>query len=111
MPTVATRDINPISIIYTTVASLEIAENLAKNAIESHLAACVNILPNMISYYRWKEKVENSSEIILLFKTTNSHRAALVDWIKKNHPYDVPAILSAETDVLRDFYTYIQENV
>jgi periplasmic divalent cation tolerance protein len=111
MPTVTTRDINPISIIYTTVSSLEIAEKLAKNAIESHLAACVNILPNMISYYRWKEKIENSSEVILLFKTTSSHCAALVDWIKKNHLYDVPAILSAEVDVLRDFYTYIQENV
>ena len=75
-----------ISIIYTTVSSHEEAERLAKLAVESKLAACVNIIPNMTSVYQWENKLEKSSEYALIFKTAPETKDDLLQCITDNHP-------------------------
>jgi uncharacterized protein involved in tolerance to divalent cations/SAM-dependent methyltransferase len=94
--------------IYTTLSSIEEAEQLATMAVESKLAACVNIIPNMISIYRWENKVERSSECVLLFKTAHGAGGDLLQFIKDHHPYSVPAILITHTNTTADFFSYVQ---
>jgi uncharacterized protein involved in tolerance to divalent cations/SAM-dependent methyltransferase len=99
---------NEISIIYTTVSSNEEAERLAGIAVESKMAACVNIIPDMTSIYQWENKIEKSSECALIFKTAPETKDDLLRCIKDNHPYSVPAILVTNTGTTADFFAYIQ---
>jgi periplasmic divalent cation tolerance protein len=77
-------------LVLTTASSKEEARRLAKELVERRLAACVNIVPNINSIYRWKEKVEESQEFLLLMKTTESAIPKLRDAIQELHSYEVP---------------------
>lgn len=70
------------------------AERLAHGLIETRLAACVNRLAPVISTYRWNDRVETSSEVPLLIKTTAARYPALQDWLTREHPYEVPEIIA-----------------
>ena len=79
--------------VYTTWPSVVEAENAGRALIERKLAACVNILPGMISLYRWEGKIERGEEVVMIIKT----RAALAEpvraAVKETHSYTTPAIL------------------
>ena len=79
--------------VYTTYPSLVEAERIGKAVLERRLAACVNILPGMVSHYWWEGKIERGEEVVMIIKT----RASLADGVraavKELHPYDTPAIL------------------
>jgi periplasmic divalent cation tolerance protein len=81
-------------VVLTTVEKIEDGERLAGLLIERELAACVQILPPMISIYRWQGAVERSSEVLLLIKTTCSAYPRLETTIKENHPYQTPEIIA-----------------
>jgi periplasmic divalent cation tolerance protein len=81
-------------VVLTTVEKLEDGERLAGLLIERELAACVQILPPMISIYRWQGAVERASEVLLLIKTTCSAYPRLETTIKENHPYQTPEIIA-----------------
>jgi periplasmic divalent cation tolerance protein len=99
-----------ISVVYTTISSREEAEELANKAVSADIAACVNIIPNVTSIYKWEGSIEKSDEFVMLFKTQVSNKEKLQNWIIKNHPYDVPAILSSNPDTSPDFCSFILEN-
>jgi len=79
--------------VYTTYPSLVEAERIGRAVLEKRLAACVNILPGMISHYWWQGAIERGEEVVMIIKT----RAALAEdvraTVKALHPYTVPAIL------------------
>ncbi len=81
-----------IALVYTLVGSKEEATNLAKGLIQNHQAACVNIFPCQ-SVYEWEGEIQESNEWSLLIKTSSEHCQALCDYLSKNHPYQIPAIL------------------
>ncbi len=70
------------------------AKNLARGLVENRLAACVNIVPHIQSYFRWEDKVEFDEEALLIVKTTAQKFEAMRLWVLENHPYDVPEIIS-----------------
>ena len=70
------------------------AQTLAQALIERRLAACVNVLADCTSVYRWGGKVESSSEVPLLIKTTTARYPALEEAIRDLHPYEVPEIVA-----------------
>lgn len=86
-------------ILYTTMPSQADALILAREAVASKFAACVNIIPGVTSIYSWKDQVEKSEEVILLFKTTKAVAIDLETWLINRHPYELPAIIkfSAES--------------
>jgi periplasmic divalent cation tolerance protein len=97
--------------VYTTFPSLVEAEAGAKAVVEQKLAACANILPGMISHYRWQGKVERAEEVVAIFKT----RASLADDVRQavrdNHSYEVLAIMViAAESVDRDYFGWILES-
>jgi periplasmic divalent cation tolerance protein len=77
-------------IVLSTCSSEDEARKIARHLVEQQLAACVNIVPQIESIYRWQDKVETSREWLLLIKTTKERFAALRDAIRELHSYDLP---------------------
>ena len=72
------------------------AEPLARGLVEQRLAACVNMLQGVRSFYRWDGAIQDDAEVQLIIKTTRARFAALQAWLDDNHPYDVPEILALD---------------
>lgn len=82
------------SLFYITAENLEEAEKIAGALIKEKLAACVNVIPGMKSYFYWEGKVQSDDEVLVLGKTRSSLTNELVECVKKNHSYDLPCILT-----------------
>jgi len=82
-----------IKILYATAPSLIVAQKVATALIEESVAACVNILPQIHSVYRWEGKIETSEEVVLIIKTTLEQASAAKNLFLKTLPYDVPCVL------------------
>ena len=83
----------PYRVVLTTVSSRDEAKQIARALIEERLAACVNIAADIESVYRWRGKVDEASEILLVIKTRVEKLAALETALHKLHSYDVPEFL------------------
>jgi periplasmic divalent cation tolerance protein len=83
-----------VNFIYMTAGNKAEAQKIGKALVESRLAACVNILDNMQSIYRWEEKLQEDSEVVLIAKTTDTRVPQLIDKVKSLHSYDCPCIVS-----------------
>ena len=81
-------------LIMTACPDQEVAVQLAKSLVAEKLAACVNIIPSVLSIYRWEDAIEETREVLLLIKTTASHYPALEAAIHRLHPYQVPEVLA-----------------
>jgi periplasmic divalent cation tolerance protein len=81
-------------VVLTTCDSENHAEKLAHHLVDRRLAACVNMLPRARSIYRWKEKVEDTAEWVLLIKSRRDLFPALRAEIQKLHTYDVPEVIA-----------------
>jgi periplasmic divalent cation tolerance protein len=80
-------------LVYVTTPDQAVAEVLAERAVEGQLAACANILPGMVSIYRWQGKLERASESVLILKTRVDLAAELKTMLTTHHPYETPCIL------------------
>lgn len=89
---------NRVVILYATAPDLDTAQTLARALIEERAAACVNIIPGMTSFYRWKDAVEEASETVMIVKTSATSATAARDLICSLHPYETPAILALNVD-------------
>jgi periplasmic divalent cation tolerance protein len=69
------------------------AENMAQHLVAKKLAACVNLLAPCTSIYHWQGKIENTTEIPLLIKTTEQRYPAVEAAIHDMHPYELPEII------------------
>ncbi len=81
-------------IVLTTTGSQEEARKIARTLVERRLAACVNIMPQVESIYRWQGKVEDAHEWLLLIKTTTAAFERVRDAIRELHSYDLPECIS-----------------
>jgi periplasmic divalent cation tolerance protein len=80
--------------VFITAANREEAARLAEMLVEKRLAACVQILPEMESVYRWQGKVERQKEILLIAKTVSSKFAELESEVRALHSYETPEIVA-----------------
>ena len=81
-------------VVLMTAGSQEEASRLAEMLVGAHLAACVQILPQMESIYRWKGEVHRAPEILLLAKTTAACFDELEREVRSLHTYDTPEIIA-----------------
>jgi periplasmic divalent cation tolerance protein len=85
-------------LVYTTYPAFVEAEAAGRTLVERRLAACVNILPGMVSLYRWQGAIERGDEVVMIIKT----RATLIERVrtavKQMHSYTTPAILVIPVD-------------
>ena len=87
-------DNHNVVIVLTNLPDRAAATRLAALLVENRHAACVNILADCQSIYRWEGKVETATEVPMLIKTTRSAYPHLEEVIRANHPYQLPEIVS-----------------
>jgi periplasmic divalent cation tolerance protein len=88
-----TAENDRIVFVYTTYPSLVEAETAGRTIVERRLAACVNILPGMISHYWWEGAIERGEEVVMIIKTRAALAESVRDAVKEMHSYSTPAIL------------------
>lgn len=90
--------------VYTTYPSAVEAEKAGQAIVAKRLAACVNILPGMISHYWWEGKVERGEEAVMILKTRASLADQVSEAVKTSHPYTTPAILVLPLESVEQTY-------
>ena len=97
-------------IVMITVPSLEVGKQIARELVESRLAACVNILPGITSLYHWQGEVTEDEEFLLLVKSKQALFDPLVELVNRQHPYDLPEVIALPIIAgLESYLTWIDE--
>ncbi len=91
-------------IVFTTTSTLAEAESLAEKIVAAKIAACVQVLPQMKSFYFWDGKVQNEAEHLLLIKTLPAKYSELETFIQSHHSYQVPEIVAVSAEQVSDVY-------
>lgn len=81
-------------VVFSTASSAEEAERIARGLLNERLAACVNVVPGLRSYYRWQGKIEDSAEFLLVIKSSRQHFEALRTFLESLHSYEVPEVVA-----------------
>jgi len=92
------RPVETFSMAFVTAPNHEIAKSLASGLVSGKLAACVNILPGVTSVYEWEGKVNEDPEVLMMIKTRTSRIPELTQYVQKNHPYDVPEVITTSIE-------------
>lgn len=87
-----------VLLVLTNLPDRASAQRVAQVLIESRVAACVNILAECSSVYRWQGKTEVASEVPLLIKTTRAAYPRLETAIRAHHPYELPEIIAVSVN-------------
>lgn len=82
-----------VVIVTTTVDSEDVAAQLSRGAVEERLAACGQVVGPITSTYWWEGQIETAQEWTVVFKTSITASKALIEHLRKIHPYDVPEVL------------------
>lgn len=97
-------------IIVSTYPNKKSITKIANELVQNKIAACVNIT-KISSIYSWQGKIENASEYLVLFKTTQKNKKSLKEKIKASHPYDVPEIAEIEiTSINKSYLKWLVES-
>ncbi|MDR8394166.1 divalent-cation tolerance protein CutA [Aliifodinibius sp. S!AR15-10] len=83
-----------LRLVYITTKDKDEARKIGRSLVEEKLAACVNIIDGMESIYRWKGKVEEAKEAILIAKTPYHNVKPLTQRVKDLHSYNCPCVIS-----------------
>lgn len=84
----------PAVLVYFTAANREDVLQISGVLVEERLAACVNVLGEITSVYRWEGAVQNEMEVSALVKTTEERLSAVIERIQQLHKYDCPCVVS-----------------
>jgi periplasmic divalent cation tolerance protein len=95
-----------VCVLFVTVPNPETGQRIARELVNTRLAACVNRIPGLCSIYQWQGKVEESAEELLMIKTRKSLVEAVTAKVKSMHPYQVPEVIAVP--IVGGFGPYLQ---
>ena len=99
-------------VVFMTAATADEARRIAHELVDRRLAACVQILPEIESVYRWKNEVQREKEVLVLAKTTAAHFDDLEKAVREIHSYETPEIIAVSTAQVSEPYgAWLAENV
>lgn len=99
-----------LAIALTTAGSSDEAERLAATLVEERLAACVNVVPGIVSHYRWRGRVHRDDELLLVIKTSAALFARVRRRIRELHSYELPeAILIPVRNADADYAGWVRD--
>jgi periplasmic divalent cation tolerance protein len=99
-------------VVLTTCAVESDAERMARALIDGRLAACVNVVPGVRSFYHWKGETQSSQEFLLIVKTSRDLFGALRAEMEKLHPYELPELLALPVVAgAEDYLSWLQSNL
>jgi periplasmic divalent cation tolerance protein len=81
-------------VVLSTASTAAEAETIARRLVDDRLAACVNVVTGVKSFYRWKGKIEKSPEWLLVIKSSRGRFEELRAALEKLHSYDVPEVIA-----------------
>ena len=97
--------------VFVTAPSLEGARELITGILERRLAACANLVPGIESHYWWEGEIEQSHEVLLIFKTRQVLLPKLERSIREIHPYDTPEFIALPlTTGSRKYLAWLEDN-
>ena len=100
----------PIVVFVMTKNSRE-ANKIATKLVEAKLIACANVIKDVHSVFRWKNKIEKDHEVLLILKSRRGCFAKIVKAVKKYHSYDVPEIIALPIiDGSKDYLKWLKNN-
>ena len=82
-----------VAVVYSTIGDIIDARRIANTLVEEQLVACVNIIPNIESIYRWEGKIDSDNEVVIIAKTKDENIKKTIQRIKSLHTYDLPDII------------------
>jgi periplasmic divalent cation tolerance protein len=95
-----------------TAPDLAVAERLVQALVEERVIACGNIVPALISIYRWQGSMERSGEVLIIVKTTAAEVPRLLERVPELHPYEVPEVLVLPVEAgYGPYLSWVGENV
>ena len=100
----------PLAIVLTTVGADADATAIAHALVSEQLAACVNVLPPMMSVYRWKGAVEQEREQQLVMKTAQGRVVALAARLRELHPYELPEFIILDASASDAYEAWVGES-
>lgn len=99
-------------IVLVTVGADSGAREIGRKLVEEKLAACANVISGVDSTYRWKGKIEESSETLLILKTNQDNLEELTNRVKELHSYEVPEVLALPVEKSSEEYlNWLEDNV
>lgn len=99
-------------IIFCTCPDVASSEKIAGELVEKHLAACVNLIPNITSVYQWQGNLEKSQEFLLVIKTRSKMFESVEKAILGLHPYELPEIISIPLqEGFSNYLSWIDDNI
>jgi periplasmic divalent cation tolerance protein len=99
-------------IVLSTAGTEEEARKIANSLVEQQLAACVTIIPQIESFYRWQGKVASSREWLLLIKTSVGQFEAVREAIRRMHSYELPECIALNIDDgSREYLEWIENSL
>lgn len=88
-----------------TAPNASVAKTVARALVEKRLAACANVVPDLLSVYWWDDAVQESAEVLILLKARKDDVAAIAERVQELHPYEVPEVIA--TDVIGGLASYL----
>lgn len=86
------------AVCLTTVPNKKVAERIARYVVTKKLAACVNMIPGVISFFHWEKRLCREREVLLIMKTVSSKIKRLESGLKNVHSYQVPEFIVLHVD-------------
>tara|TARA_B100000029_G_scaffold497721_1_gene565614 strand:+ start:721 stop:1050 length:330 start_codon:yes stop_codon:yes gene_type:complete len=93
-----------ICVIFVTCSGTEEAQKIGRHLVETRVAACVNVIPQVQSIYRWEGAVQDDAESLLICKTRKDRVEAFMREVQSIHSYDVPELVCVEADAVEEQY-------
>jgi periplasmic divalent cation tolerance protein len=101
-----------IKFFYIIASNKNEAEKIATKLLDKKLIACANVISNVNSYFVWKNKIQNSKEIIICGKTISKNQKEIVHAVKSLHSYSVPCVIFFDIkNGNKDFLKWIKQSV
>lgn len=95
-------------IILSTTSNIDEAKKIANALVKDKLAACVNILPRIMSIYSWKDEIWEDEEYLLIIKTVKENFESVKNKIKELHSYELPEVVMIKMeDASKEYFDWI----
>lgn len=98
-----------VILVVTNLPDSDSAFNIARHLVQLRLAACVNVLPGVASFYEWEGKLEHAQEHTLIAKTSRTRYGEVERAILERHPYSLPEIIAVDVSGgLPDYLAWVE---
>ena len=104
MPGEGGLDKRLVLILCTAPSDGETPTRLAQGLLNAGLVACVNLIPGVMSHYRWEGELQADSEVQMLLKARREDFAAICAWLQREHPYEVPEVVALPASEVSESY-------